>query len=353
MILNKFREKLYIKKHIKIPIDQLEKQISNFNCSKPIAICPKPLENNWQGISSATEGLFPGRTFHLPQYFSNTPYTNKELNEIANLLIKNNSEHIIFSGYLAYFNSLIIPIANSGKKVSVIYHGSHTSILEDSNAALHFKSLIQLSKQSILYKIGFVKKDMDKTFNLLTGENFYSILLKTDEALFSINPNQYDGLNIGVLTYNLFRKNLYNMVSAALLNKDAIVHMKKKYLSDYLDNSERIKFHDTSKNKTEFLKILGGMSINLYVSFSECWGQLVSESLAMGVPCLSSDVSAVLDFDEDLKKLLIVKEFDNDFAIYKKTKEVIENKIYFNTYGPKYIRKLNTLADQKITEFIY
>lgn len=352
MVFRKFREQYHINKHLKPPLNTLEEQLSFLKGREPIAICPKPMGNSWQGIATATEGLFTDRIFYLPQYFSNTVYSKEELNILSKLLIQTTSEHIVFSGYLPYFDQLILPLSRSGKKVSVIYHGSHTSILEDPNAALHFKSLIELSKQKVLYKLGFVKKDMDKTFHLLTGQDFYPILLKTDKKLFSLIPNSYEGLNIGVLTHDMFRKNLYNMVSAALLNPIATVHMKEKYLTDYLGKSERIQTHGMLKEQLDFLKIMGGMTINYYVTFSECWGQYVNESLAMGVPCLTSDVSAVLDFDPEIKNLLTVKEFDNDFAIYKKSIEVLENRQLFKSKGPAYILKLNEIADQTLNNFV-
>ena len=52
-------------------------------------------------------------------------------------------------------------------------------------------------------------------------------------------------------------------------------------------------------------------TINTYVSFSECWGQLITESLIMGVPCLAANNSGIFDENDFLFEKLVVKEFDD------------------------------------------
>lgn len=352
MAFRRIRERRYINSNIKLSLKEIEDQLSQLKGKKCIAICATPTENSWQGIASATEGLFGSDIFYLPQYYSQQLYTLKELNQIAQLIVKFNFEQVIISGYVSYFSQLIIPLSKYGVEVNVIYHGSHASVMEVRDTNKHFKELIKLSKEGVVSKIGFVKKDMDKTFHLLTGRDFFPILLKTDETLFSIKSNFYEGTNIGVLTHDMFRKNLYNMVSAGLLHDKATVHIKERYLTDYLGHQDRVKIHGYFDSRHDFLKVMGGMSINFYVTFSECWGQFVNESLAMGVPCLTSDVSAVLDFDPDLKRALVVKEFDNDYAIFKQSQEVLLNLEYFKKAGPAYISSLNQKADVFLADFL-
>jgi glycosyltransferase involved in cell wall biosynthesis len=352
MLFRKLREERYINRNVKKSLTDLEREIACFDGIGVIAVCPGTTGNSWQGVLSATEGLFEERVFRLPQYFSNPVYSENELLAISEFLLSNNSEHIVFSGYLPYFDTIIQYLSKKGKKVSIIYHGSHTTVLEDPNAAYHFQRMSQLLKRGILYKVGFVKKDMHKSFKKLTQTEYYPIILKTDESILSLSANQYDGLNIGVLTHDGFRKNIYNMISAALMHEEARVHVKDRYLSFYMDNQERLIEHKMKADREDFLKIMGGMTINYYVTFSECWGQFVNESLAMGVPCLTSDVSSVLDFDPELKKLLVVNEFDNDHAIYMKSSEIIENTDIFRKWGPEYVMKVNQIAKDHLGWFV-
>lgn len=350
MVFQKYREQRYINKNVKIPVEELGRRLMSGKGA--IAVCPTTTGNSWQGVLTATQGLFGDRVFQIPQHYSQCIYTENELITIAKQLSETESEHIVFSGYLPYFDIIIDHIVKSGKKVSVIYHGSHTSVLEDRNAASHFSSLISMLKTGKLYHIGFVKKDMEKTFGILTGQTLFPIMLKTDESLIGRKYEKYEGLNIGVMTHDSFRKNLYNMVSAALLHSDAIVHIKDKYLTSYLQNTDRLVVHGYFKSQDDFYKVIGSVDLNMYVTFSECWGQFVNESLALGVPCLCSDVSAVLDYDSDLKERLIVREFDNDYAIFQKSKEVLQDLSYFKQKGPEYVKKLNKLAEEKMNEFL-
>jgi glycosyltransferase involved in cell wall biosynthesis len=350
MALQKIREQLYIRANVKVGVEDLKQRIPIGK--EAIAVCPSTTGNSWQGVLTATEGLFGDRVFQIPQYYSNCIYTEKELQAIGQLLAIAESEHIVFSGYLPYFDFLIETIVKSGKKVSIIYHGSHTSVLEDPNAAKHFNSMVSMLKLGILYHVGFVKKDMEKTFGMLTGQTMFPILLKTDESLIGKQYDKYEGLNIGVMTHDAFRKNLYNMVSAALLHPSAKVHVKDRYLTSYMGNADRIITHGHFKDQNDFFRVIGSVDLNMYVTFSECWGQFVNESLALGVPCLCSDVSAVLDYNKELKDMLVVREFDNDYAIYLKSKEVLQNIDYFKTRGPEYVKELNLLAKDRLKAFL-
>lgn len=352
-MLKKVREKNYINRKIKKPLEQIEKELHLFSGKEPLALCPNPTGNSWQGVLSATEGLFGNRVFKLPQYYSKPVYSLNELKKIANFLGNIDSEQIIFSGYLPYFKHIITELSKKEKKIGIIYHGSHASVLEDPNASIHFIEMKELLKNRIISKVGLVKKDMDKTLRLLTGYSFHPIILKTDESLLKLQPEKLDGLNIGVLTHDGFRKNFYNQLSAALLHKQAKVHVKGLYASSYIGNIDRIVVHGHKINRLDFLKILGAMTMNLYVTYSECWGQFVNESLALGVPCLTSNVSAVLDFDEELKKMLTVEEFDNDYAIYKKSLEIVSMSEYFKKSGPAYVLKVNREAEKYLNNFIY
>jgi len=351
-MFKKLRQIRYIST-IKVPLKVLEKELAKFAGNAVIAICPATTGNSWQGVLTATQGLFDDKVFVLPQYFSNSLYSISELKIIAEMIASLNIRKVVFSGYLSYF-SIIVDTLNKLKVESyVIYHGSHTSVLEEPSAALHFKDLICMVKQRRIMKLGLVKKDLDNSMTILTGSKCYPILLKCNVDNSVLRPHIYDGFNIGVLCHDLMRKNIYNQLSAALLIKGSRVHVKDLYHAHYLMNEHRFVVHEYLSDRTEFLRILGGMQINLYVTFSECWGQFVSESLMLGVPCLTSNVSSVLDFDPELKRRLIVDEFDNDYAIFKRIEECKEDLDWFKSAGPVYVEKVNGLAQDYLNKFVY
>ena len=87
MFISKFWNRKILRDKIFKPLFELENEINSIRSkSDLIAICPAATGNSWQGVLTATLGLFPESTLILPQYFSQTPYTEKELTEIARIL---------------------------------------------------------------------------------------------------------------------------------------------------------------------------------------------------------------------------------------------------------------------------
>lgn len=342
----------HIRENVRVPLERVEARIAQLTGCRACAICPTPTGRHWQGVLSATEGLFGSAVFQLPQHYSAPAYDTQELGRIADMLVAANVQTVVFSGYLPYFDVMIRRLAARGVTVSVIYHGSHVTVFEDPATAQHFETFLAFAKQGLISRVGLVKKGLDHTLRQLVGLNTFPIHLTTPDDVFAAKATALKGTNIGALTHGDFRKNIYNQVAAALMVPDATVHMKEPYHASYLGNAERIAFHPHASQRKDFLSLVGSMTANLYVTYSECWGQLVTESLALGVPCLASDVSAVLDFDPEMKRRLVVTELDNDFAIYEKLCEVLEEPGWFKDRGPAYVRRVNQMAKATLDEFL-
>ena len=104
--------------------------------------------------------------------------------------------------------------------------------------------------------------------------------------------------------------------------------------------------HDT------FFQLIGSMSINLHVTFSESWGQVLSESISQGVPCLSAYTSSFFDYDEDLKKKLVVNGFDDSWHIFQKIEEVLNNHDDTSKHCLQYAKELNILSKNRREAFL-
>ncbi len=354
MILKNLRERSFVKKNVYESIDSLALKLKRIRKNhSTLAICPSTTGNSWQGVQTATLGLFPENTLILPQYYSKTVYTDKEIFEICELIRNNHFENIVLSGYPGYFKKIIEKLFFY-TKIKLIYHGSFASNREDENSTIFFlNEIIELAKLNKIHSLGFVKKGMAESFEIISGISTSHILLVTNKA--KIKEKQYinnDTINIGVFTHNQYRKNIDNQVAAALMINNSIIHLKNNYNFGYFHNPNRFNIHGFFNSHNDFLKVLASMNVNLYVSFSECWGQVITESLMLGVPCLAADNSGVLDYDIELANFLIVKEFDNSTAIYKQTQLVLENNKWISKRGMEYIDKLNKMALLKISEFL-
>jgi glycosyltransferase involved in cell wall biosynthesis len=184
--------------------------------------------------------------------------------------------------------------------------------------------------------------------------NTKQILVRaTEYDLSSTKLSSFDGkLHFGVLGNNQFRKNIHNQLAGALMVDNSIIHCSAIFEFEYLNASNRIKFNSSYMPHSEYLKLLGSMDVNSYVSFSESWGQIIPESLMMGVPCLAANNASIFDFNEELADLLVVKEFDNSAAIAEQIKRILPYKEEIGRKGREYVLKLNSMADERIKEWL-
>lgn len=361
IMFNKIRENRYINKHIKISVDKvIERFIEIRKISDILCICPKPMGNSWQGVHNATIALFPHNTFAIPQYFSNPIYSNKELQQISDGIAKLDYHKIVFTGFPHYFK-LFIELLNgsicknhNSADVYIIYFGSLASNSEDNIAAQILKEILELNKKKIVNRIGFAKKGMSETLKKVANIEAHHIIQMTipiEREIFIQNINT-SALELGVFTHDLYRKNIHNQIAAALMFPESKVHIHKDYGFDYLYSNQRLFAHPFFETYDDFLQLLGSMDLNFYVSFSECFGLIITESLSMGVPCLAADNSGIFDYNDYLKKMLIVNEFDDSNAIYLQALKVIENKEEISRKGVEYITSLNKIAKEKLNLFL-
>lgn len=347
-MFTKLREKIYIQRKVRKPLTDLFADLKNIRSKTDLlVICPQTTGNSWVGIQVASKALFEN-VFIIPQYFSSSVYTQQELETLAKEIDRLGFSQVIFSGFCSYFSHIILALKKENRIiVSVIFHGALSEFAHNQRPVF---DLIDLFKNKYVHKIGFVKKGLSTYFNrLLGGEACFSVLLKTNNT--ECAPLSFDAVSIGVFGVHNFNKNTYNQVSAGLLISDAKIHVLDKNSFAFLHADERIQVHPRMDHE-RFRNLLGSMTINSHISFSESWGQIVSESLALGVPCITSDNNGILDYSTYLQQKLIVQQYDNPEKIADRMADVIENRNEIAEEGKKYIQELNRLAEQKLDLFI-
>ncbi len=354
MFFRNYRQNKQFNKNIKIPISDLIENIFQIRKrSDVLAICPKPTGYSWMGVYIATRGLFPDNTLSLPQYYSNTVFSDKELNQICDILNEQKFKNIVLSGFPPYFEKIALSVCKT-TIVKVIYHGFLSELSDSIPKQDILNQILNLFDAGIIKSIAFNKKGMDETFKKIRKINAGYILLNTPFVKLSLNKlSSIDNkIHIGILANNNFRKNIHNQVAAALMIDNSIIHCTSDESFKYLDSENRIVRHPSNLSHIDYLNLLGSVDINMYITYSESWGLVITESLMLGVPCLAADNSGIFDYDDYLREMLIVKEFDDSNAIFKQAQIVLENKDSISKRGVDYVIKLNEKAQHKLIDFI-
>ena len=313
-----------------------------------IAICPTPTGYSWLGVQVATLSLFPNCTFQIPQDYSNQTLTDEQLAAIANAINDLDYQQVIFNGFMPYFSKMICAL-KSTIAVKIAYHGFLSELSGNDKQIAAFTAMLEQIKLGRIKCVGCVKKGLAMSLSKLFGIEVHEIILPNNKIAGDIVPMS-DEINIGCMVNTSFRKNIHNQATAALMVEKSILHVFETQELGYLPQS-RIEYHSLLSHD-EFVELLSKMTINLHVTFSESWGQVLSESISMGVPCLSAYTSSFFDYDDDLKQKLIVEGFDDSWHIYNKIEEVLKDRDTISRQCIAYAEKLNKLAKEKLNEFL-
>lgn len=351
-MLQKLNSK-FKKKSPAVSIEQLISSINHINKSyKQIAICPGTTGYNWMGVNRATKALFPKNSLELPQYYSETVYSDKELRQLCTAIHSASIEQVILSGFPPYFETISKILAQNNVKVKVIYHGFFSELAGNDKQQLMLEKLIALTKDGVISLIAFNKKGMAESIFSLWGIKTCKIILPTPLLKTSKWTKTDNVVRIGILGNDQFRKNLHNQIVAAAMIKNAELHITTDCPLPYLPDNIKIIRHPSGLPHQEFLNILGNMDVNLHVSYSESWGQLTTESLALGVPCLTAYHSDVFDYNEELKELLVINDYDNSLAIAKQLEHLIPVSTEIISACERYITQLNTESEKSVDYFL-
>ena len=313
-----------------------------------LAICPTPTGYSWLGVQVATLSLFPDCTLQIPQDYSNQTLTDEQLATIAQMINDLDFKQVVFSGFLPYFAKLINALKPT-ITIKILYHGFLSELSGNDKQTMAFAEMLELLKSGKIQVVGCVKKGLAQSLSKMYGIKAYEIILPNKNIATDIIP-MTDDVNIGCLVNTSFRKNIHNQAMAALMTEKSTLHVLETTELAYLPQ-ERIKYYPLM-NHHEFVGLLSQMTINLHVTFSESWGQVLAESISQGVPCLSAYTSSFFDYDNDLKQKLVVDGFDDSWHIHRKIEEVLKDRDGIGKQCIAYAKRLNVLAEERLKEFL-
>ena len=325
--------------------------------SKNIMIAPLPTGYNWLGVYNGGKSLMPQSVLDLPQYYSNPSLSKNQITLLAKHIAAKSFENVIFNGFPLYFGSMASQIRQHTKvsKLSVFYHGFPAELTEGSRIKEGFKELISLSGNGVFNKLAFAKKGLALTFEKLFNIKCFELIYENPGPRSAATGGFKDGKwHIGVLVNHSFRKNFHTQVLAALMVDNSIIHVPDDDSLYYLNEEQRkrIVAHGLLPHD-RFIELLGTMSFNIHATFSEAsGGQVCSESISQGVPCISANTSSFFEYDDYLNKRLVVNGHDDSYNIFLKIKEILPDLKQLSEKCLVYSEYMNKLAHQRMSEFI-
>jgi glycosyltransferase involved in cell wall biosynthesis len=290
--------------------------------SKVIAICLENTNSSFLGVKNATFNLFPENTVVLPAYYSNINLSERQFIELSEVIINEGFEQVVISTLPLSMNKLLVLLSDK-ICVKVIFHGALSELSQEVNE-VQFFNMISLAKEGKIKKIGFVKSGLEKWSNLLFSIPTCQLQLRPISPLDYIsNHKKSDKINIGIFGNSSFNKNIYNQIAGALAVENSIIHTSLDTKFSEMGFDDRIIVHPFMDHLT-FIRLISQMDINLHLSFSEgMGGQVFTESLALGVPCLTSYNNEYLRHDVELLNLLTVEQYENPWQISQAIEKVI------------------------------
>ncbi len=350
----KFIDKILGKNYDKEFNGVMESLVALRQKSDYVLLTPQPTGYAWLGVYNGGKSMFPEQTIALPHYYSNSIFTPKQLTGLASQLAALKFNQVLFNGFPPYFEKLITEITNQlpGQNTGIVYHGFPAELSGSKINLEIMGAMVRTSKQQRIRKIGFAKKGFALAYQQLFGTRCFELIYKNPPLIEGTKKYTDGKVHIGVLVNNSFRKNFHTQVMAALLIENSVVHVGDASELSYLDAEARIIAHGSLEHGA-FVQTLGSMDINLHVTFSEAsGGQVCSESISQGVPCISGYTSSFFDYNEELKQALIPLGADDPFFIYLKIKDVLNQKELLSQKCLAYSTYLNHLAEERIADFL-
>lgn len=270
----------------------------------------------WHGILAATQNI-DDPLLEMPGVMSDVH--KGEL--VAALVAMRNLTNVVIQGVPPGTLQLAAALhaAKPSLRVFFAFHGAPSNLFHIPAESDLVEELLAAAERGDVYKLGWVKAGfapllggMAPRARVGTVWNFPAAPLLVPDTLYS----QRDGRrHIGVLGSGLLMKNILSQVLAACMLPGVVVHVLEAPGAAYLRRCASPVVAHGFLSHAAFTRVLARMDVSMYVSISECMPMVVLESLALGVPALTSSTSLVYAVDPLLEAALVVPNFDTPSAL--------------------------------------
>lgn len=258
-------------------------------------------------------------------------------------------EVVVIQGWPPGSGKFAEDCTRSGQVVRCLLHSSPALQGDSPSEAAVISEVIDLRNAGVLDRVGTVKFGVSEVFSDI-GHDISFVPNRAPSIERHQPVDLGPGTHIGLFGEPWWPKNIPTQALAATSVDDAVVHLTKSLLVDYLPERKLVIHGDLPR--PEFLTLLGAMDLNLYATFTECHPVLPMESYLLGVPCLVSPNSLFFRDDPDLFRLAVVPFPDEPRAIARAIELALDNREFLVQRAIQWIGRADLASESAWHEFV-
>lgn len=262
--------------------------------------------DSWQGVRKALE--------RHSQNFANPV-------KAPQLIRTHKPKKVVLGGYQKDWFAVLDAAKVVGAEVVCTWH--NTPVLHQFDA-VNRTCLIEAIR---MYRLGFIKRfecPHEGTARMLRSYGI-ECHFAPNELEMPTPVKKQPGLHIGIFGTGMPWKNIETQVLGAGMVEGASIHVQNVG-DDSLLRELKVKYqlHPYYRDKKSFYNLMGSMTVNLAVNFTETFGYQVAESFLLGVPAIVSPNTPVLKEAEGVLRQCICPYIDDPWEISKSVARVLE-----------------------------
>ena len=274
---------------------------------------------------------------------------------------------VVFNAASKGYTPLVEALRHAEKKMIAIYHGSFCSLsftgAFDETERENLSLMLHWQKSGLISRIGFVNRSSAEYFATLGYDAHWAPNVPSTVEAHHSTPEQWlergdTRPHIGVFGSANPIKNTLASIAIALAVEDGVVHTlaaPPRNLPGHEDVVSRVVAHGFM-SRDDLLEALGRMHVSLMLSFSEAYGLLMTDSLAVGTPCIVGPACRPLltDFgaDKELARYIYVERVDDARAVVDRIKLCIHDRNVVSEMCKERVRQLRDGSRQIMGEFL-
>lgn len=304
----------------------------------------------WLGVAASTKGLFEN---YIPLEHV---YKTKEMNEIANSIVRNDIKSVIFSQICDGWIDIIKKIKQLNNQISVkvIWHGNCYEYFTDFTWNLN-KEVMKLANEGKIDCLGFVRSTMYEFYKKVGFKCCYLQNNVHSENCGNIVQNENEKIKVGIYNADSRElKNIYTALSAMKLVPNCVadvvpINEGAKKFTEIL-NLETTSIDDYIPHD-ELMKRIQKNDINIYPTFTENAPMFPLESFEMGVPCLLGNNNDYFVGTKLGEFVILTKEDDSEY-IKQRIEYCIKNKKEIMELYVQWKKDFDIKCNKLVQEFI-